>query len=74
MRVNLKYNFRIDLEYRVRIGATETIYEESSTEKENFNENLSSEKKTLHHQIVDYFARFDDDERKLEKIDQNKQS
>jgi hypothetical protein len=53
---------------------TETIFEESSSEKENINDNLSSEKDTLHNQIVDYFARFDDDEKKLEKLDQNKQS
>lgn len=71
---NSNYHSWIDMENRIRLGATETIYEESSTEKENMNENLSSEKKTLHNQIVDYFARFDDDERKLVQIDQNKQS
>jgi hypothetical protein len=36
---------------------------------------LSSEKKSLHYQIIDYFSRYNDDgEKKLTKFDQNKAS
>ena len=55
----------MDLDKKYNSNINEPIYEEDSQhEKENLEDNISAEKKTLHEQVIDYFSRFQEDNEK----------